>query len=127
MKLEGSVLGRADFMVTVRGTNVYQSAVENLLAEVPAVSSFYELVLRRENDNDTMTVRCEPVRALEEKDWAELARTVSDHVHAALHVRLKVEVVPPDSLPRYEIKTKRIIDERPAEFRRALDRVGGRP
>jgi phenylacetate-CoA ligase len=31
-KLEGSVLGRTDFMVTVRGTNVYQSADENILA-----------------------------------------------------------------------------------------------
>ena len=64
MKLEGAVLGRADFMVTVRGTNVYQTAVENLLAQVPGVSSFYELVLRRERDNDTMTVRCEPVRSV---------------------------------------------------------------
>jgi phenylacetate-coenzyme A ligase PaaK-like adenylate-forming protein len=50
----------------------------------------------------------------------------SDHIHAALHVRLNVDVVPPDSLPRYEIKTKRIIDERPPEFRRVLDRAGAR-
>jgi phenylacetate-CoA ligase len=126
MKLEGSVLGRADFMVTVRGTNVYQAAVENLLAEVPGMSSFYELILRRESDNDSMTVRCEPVRALAAEHWGALARTASDHIHAALHVRLKIDVVPPDALPRYEIKTKRIIDERPAEFRRELDRTGGR-
>jgi phenylacetate-CoA ligase len=126
LKLEGAVLGRADFMVTVRGTNVYQAAVENLLAEVPGMSSFYELILRRENDNDTMTVRCEPVRALDRDQWDGLAQMASDHVHAALHVRLNVDVVPPDSLPRYEIKTKRIIDERPPEFRRVLDRAGAR-
>jgi phenylacetate-CoA ligase len=126
LKLEGSVLGRADFMVTVRGTNVYQSAVENLLAEVPGVSSFYELILRRERENDTMTVRCEPARSVPESGWEELGRLTSDHIHRALHVRLHIEVVAPDSLPRYEVKTKRIIDERPAEFRRVLDRTGGR-
>ena len=125
LKLEGAVLGRSDFMVTVRGTNVYQSAVENLLAEVPGVSSFYELVLRRENDNDTMTVRCEPASSVAADAWAELGRTASDHIRTALHVRLPVDVVPPGTLPRYEIKTKRIIDERPPEFRRALDRAGG--
>jgi hypothetical protein len=30
--------------------------------------------------------------------------------------------VAPETLPRYELKTKRIIDQRPKEFRRALDR-----
>jgi phenylacetate-coenzyme A ligase PaaK-like adenylate-forming protein len=43
-------------------------------------------------------------------------------VHKALHVRLKCEPVAPETLPRYELKTKRIIDQRPKEFRRALDR-----
>ena len=124
MKLEGSVLGRADFMVTVRGTNVYQTAVENLLGETPGVSSFYELVLTRENDNDMMTVRCEPRRSIEPQEWEQLAQTIGDRIHRALRVRLRVEVVPHDTLPRYDIKTKRIIDQRPPEFRRALDRTG---
>jgi phenylacetate-CoA ligase len=124
LKLEGAVLGRADFMVTVRGTNVYQAAVENLLAEVPGMSSFYELVLRRENDNDTMTVRCEPVHAVSPDQWDAVGKAAREHIHAALHVRLDVDVVPPGTLPRYEIKTNRIIDERPPEFRRLLDRTG---
>lgn len=126
LKLEGAVLGRADFMVTVRGTNVYQAAVENLLAEVPGMSSFYELVLRREKGNDTMTVRCEPVPAVPPDQWSAVGKAAGEHIHAALHVRLDVDVVPPGTLPRYEIKTKRIIDERPPEFRRLLDRTGAR-
>ncbi|MEA2687751.1 MAG: phenylacetate-CoA ligase [Candidatus Eremiobacteraeota bacterium] len=127
LKLEGAVLGRADFMVTVRGTNVYQTAVENLLGEMDEVSSFYELILTRENDNDAMTVRCEPVPSCGAERYDALSRSVSDRIHAALHVRLKVDVVPPGTLPRYDIKTKRIIDRRPHEFRRALDRTGGTP
>ncbi|MBI5908595.1 MAG: hypothetical protein HY848_01360 [Betaproteobacteria bacterium] len=123
-KFEGTVLGRTDFMVTVRGTNVYQTAVENLIGQMPEISNSYELVLTREEDNDVMTVRFEPVKALADKRdaWGDIAKRLSDRIHAALHVRLRTVPVPPESLPRYELKTKRIIDERPKGFRRALDR-----
>jgi phenylacetate-CoA ligase len=121
-KLEGAVLGRTDFMVTVRGTNVYQTAVENLIGEMPEVSNSYELVLTREADNDAMTVRFEPLKSVGQEKWKDIAQRMSDRIHQALHVRLKCEPVAPETLPRYELKTKRIIDQRPREFRRALDR-----
>lgn len=123
VKLEGSVLGRTDFMVTVRGTNVYQTAVENLIGETPEVSNAYELVLTREEDNDVMTIRFEPARAFVEKHelWDGIAQRLSDRIHDNLHVRLRTFAVEPGSLPRYELKTKRIIDQRPKQFRRALD------
>jgi phenylacetate-CoA ligase len=124
VKFEGSVLGRTDFMVTVRGTNVYQTAVEHLIGEIPEVSPAYELVLAREQDNDVMTVRFEPAKALAGNPaaWPAIEQRLSDHIHQALHVRLKCVAVAPESLPRYELKTKRIIDQRPKDFRRALDR-----
>ena len=56
-KFDGVVLGRTDFMVTVRGTNVYQTAVENIIGAIDGVSPFYQLVLDREGSNDKMTVR----------------------------------------------------------------------
>jgi phenylacetate-coenzyme A ligase PaaK-like adenylate-forming protein len=69
-----------------------------------------------------MTVKFEPVRTVGPERWQDLATQMSDRIHQALHVRLKCAPVPPDTLPRYELKTKRIIDQRPKEFRRALDR-----
>ena len=123
-KLEGSVLGRTDFMVTVRGTNVYQSAVENILAEVPGVSMHYELVLTRSDDNDVMTIRFEPEAAIggDADAVRKAAAEAGERIHRALHVRLECQPVPCNSLPRFELKTKRMIDQRPKEFRRALDR-----
>jgi phenylacetate-CoA ligase len=108
----------------VRGTNVYQTAVENLIGEMSEVSNSYELILTREDENDAMTVKFEPKKSLagEPERWPEIARQMSERIHKALHVRLRCEPVAPDSLPRYELKTKRIIDQRPKEFRRALDR-----
>lgn len=123
-KFEGSVLGRTDFMVTVRGTNVYQTALEHLIGQIPEISNSYELVLTRDEDNDVMTIRFEPIKALASRGetWSAIEERLSDSIHKALHVRLKTVAVAPESLPRYELKTKRIIDQRPKEFRRALDR-----
>jgi len=123
-KLAGAVLGRTDFMVTVRGTNVYQSAVENILADVPGISMHYELVLTRSDDNDVMTIRFEPEAAIGHDAVAvkTAAADASARIHRALHVRLECQPVPCNSLPRFELKTKRMIDQRPKEFRRALDR-----
>ncbi len=121
-KFPGVVLGRTDFMVTVRGTNVYQTAVENLLGEMPGVSPFYQLVLDRIDSNDQMRVEFEPDAATPEAEWQALTTRLADMIHRALHVRLDVAAVKPGGLPRYDLKTKRIIDKRPKEFRRALDR-----
>lgn len=121
-KFEGAVLGRTDFMVTVRGTNVYQTAVENILNQINGVSMHYELVLTHEDGNDAMTVRFEPEPQVTSDQWDALAQDASDRIHKALHVRLRCTPVAPATLPRFELKTKRIIDQRPKELRRALDR-----
>jgi phenylacetate-CoA ligase len=121
-KLEGVVLGRTDFMITVRGTNVYPTAVENLLGEIEGVSPFFQLVLDREDENDRMTVEFEPRKDLPEAQWAELAADVEKRIHGALHVRLETKVIAPEGLPRYDLKTRRVIDNRPKELRRELDR-----
>ncbi|MEY2617503.1 MAG: hypothetical protein RL522_505 [Pseudomonadota bacterium] len=122
VKFDGAVLGRTDFMVTVRGTNVYQTAVENILNQIDGVSMHYELVLTHEDGNDVMTVRFEPEPTLDAARWEALATDASNRIHQALHVRLRCTPVAPNTLPRFELKTKRIIDQRPKELRRALDR-----
>jgi phenylacetate-CoA ligase len=124
IKFDGTVLGRTDFMMTVRGTNVYQTAVENLLGETEGVSSFYELILSHVEGNDVMTVRFEPDGKVSADPAAveKLCRAVSDKIQKALHVRLEIVAAPPGELPRYELKTRRMIDQRPKELRRALDR-----
>jgi phenylacetate-CoA ligase len=117
----GVVLGRTDFMVTIRGTNVYQSAVENLVGQIQGVSNHFELLLTRVSGQDRMCVRAEPDPDCPAEKYSELERRIAETTREALHVRLEVEIVPPGTLPRYEIKTRRIIDQRPKEVRRALE------
>jgi len=118
----GVVLGRTDFMVTIRGTNVYQSAVENVLGGIPGLSSHYELILTREKGLDQMTVRAEPLADYPPDDYPALGATAARCIRDAIRVRLDVAVLPPGTLPRYELKTRRIVDQRPREVRYALER-----
>ncbi len=122
LKLEGSVLGRTDFMVTLRGTNVYPTAVENVLGIVDGVSSNYEIHMTRAAENDEMEIKFEPDPNVPEENWQTLAKNVSDTLQKQLKVRIATQPVAPNSLPRYDLKTKRIFDNRPKGFQRALDR-----
>ena len=117
--LPGVVLGRTDFMVTIRGVNVYPTAVENLLGEVRGLSNHYELHITRENGMDRMLVKVEAA----EPDAARpaLATTLEEHLRTHLGVRLETDVVEPGDLPRYQLKTKRIFDRRSVEDRPTLD------
>jgi len=114
--LPGVVLGRADFMVTIRGVNVYPTAVENLLGEVDGISNHYELHISRESGFDRMLVKAEadPEARL---DRAELDRALNAHLREHLGVRLETEILVAESLPRYELKTRRVFDHRAEDER----------
>lgn len=121
-KFDGVILGRDDHMITVRGTNVYPTAVENLIGQVEGVSSHYQIVLSKEGPLDRMEIEFEPAKEAAAGSWQALADRLAAHIHGALKVRIECKPVAPESLPRYELKTKRIIDKRPPETRRALDK-----
>ena len=113
--LPGVVLGRADFMVTIRGVNVYPTAVENLIGEVEGLSNHYELHVSRRDSMDRMLVKVEAEKATVDREG--LARRLADHLQRNIGVKLEAEVLDPEALPRYELKTKRLFDSRPPEER----------
>lgn len=106
----GTVLGRTDFMVTVRGVNVYPTAVENLIGEIPGLTNHYEIHITRKDGMDRMMVKVEAERP--ELDRHALGVGLADHFRANLGVRLETEVVQPDTLPRYQLKAKHVFDHR---------------
>jgi phenylacetate-CoA ligase len=114
--LPGVVLGRADFMVTIRGINVYPTAVENLIGEVAGLSNHYELHVTRAEGFDRMLVKVETAPGAASRT-AELSTALSEHLRESLGVRLETEVLTPEALPRYELKTPRIFDHRSVEER----------
>ncbi|MEA2227328.1 MAG: phenylacetate-CoA ligase [Solirubrobacteraceae bacterium] len=111
--LDGGVLARLDGMVTIRGVNIYTTAVSNIIGSVPGASPHYELHITREHGQDAMEVRVEATTAVTDRDGlrARLAGELRDR----LMVTMAVDVCEPGALPRYELKSRRIFDHRGEE------------
>jgi phenylacetate-CoA ligase len=112
MYFQGGVLGRSDNMITVRGVNVFPAAVEALLAEVEGTSEHYELHVWREKGLDQLLVKVEAERQVAPSAYDAVAARAQELLHHRVRVRIPVEVLPPGSLPRYELKAKRFFDHR---------------
>jgi phenylacetate-CoA ligase len=103
LTLPGGVLGRADDMLIIRGVNIYPSSIEDVLRGIPGIDEFRITVLSAgEMDEIELEV--------------EAAEEVAPHVEAALRqalsLRVPVRAVPPGSLPRFELKARRVVDKR---------------
>ncbi len=110
--LKGTVLGRTDFMVKIRGVNVYPTAIENLLGQIHGATRYYEMHIDRLDGLDRLLVKVEAQDGVPAETYEALAAHAEAFYRASVGVRIGVEVVAPQSLPRYELKTKRIFDHR---------------
>jgi phenylacetate-CoA ligase len=103
-RLAGGILGRADDMVVVRGVNIFPSAIEGVLREFPEVSEFRIEVFSRRSMVE-LRVLLDPVLGSE----VGLAEEVAKRLHARLLLRVPCELVPSGSLPRFELKARRVV------------------
>jgi phenylacetate-CoA ligase len=108
---DGGIRGRVDDMKVVRGTNVYPRAVEAIVREYGAVDEFQIHLFTVQGTRDEIEVLVElPVDGVNRDEvLGELARRLSE-AHEGL--RMPVREVPEGSLPRFELKAKRLKDER---------------
>jgi phenylacetate-CoA ligase len=112
---EGGIIGRADDMLLVRGTNVYPLAIESIVREYREVEEFRIRCWRAESGIDELTVDVEliPGRLDEAAQAAMLASLAQDLKRNHEGLRINVEATEEGSLPRFELKAKRLIDSRP--------------
>src|SRR5687767_448358 len=109
---QGGIQGRWVDMKLVRGTNVYPRAVESIVRECASVDEF-QILLTREGVMDEICVRLE-LKPGREDHWGSLCERLHvDLADAHEGLRFKVEQAPPNSLPRFELKAKRLVDMRP--------------
>ena len=101
--LEGGILGRADEMMIIRGMNVYPTAVEQILRSFPEVVEF-RMTARKQGVMDELLVEVE--------DHLNDPARISRELHLRLGLKTEVSCVAPLSLPRFEGKARRFVDER---------------
>lgn len=105
LRLRGGILGRTDDMLVIRGNNVYPSAIENILRRFAGIEEFQiEVSHGAALESLRLVVECRP-----HEDQARLISQVQEAFRCELHVRPDVEAVPCGSLPRSEMKSRRVV------------------
>jgi len=103
VKVVGGIRGRVDDMFTVRGVNLFPSQVEDIVRRHAQIVEF-AIEVRRERRMDEVTVLVE---------MAPGAETSTERLEAdlrqALGARLGCRLVPLGTLPRSELKSKRVV------------------
>ena len=111
---DGGILGRADDMFFVKGNNVYPTAIETVIREFREVAE-YRLRVVESEDLNSLEVDIEPAGSAGEDDSAaleELPGRIAKALHDALLFRVRVSLVDRGSLPRHELKARRLVREK---------------
>jgi phenylacetate-CoA ligase len=100
-RLDGGILGRLDDMLIVRGVNVFPSSIEAIVRRFPVEE--FQIEVFRDGELDE-------VRLLVEVDGgADGARRVQEALRAGIGLRLEVAPVAAGTLPRFELKARRVV------------------
>ncbi len=103
VRLEGGVLGRADDMLVIRGVNIFPSSVDQILRSFPEVVE-YRITARKRGSMDELFIEAE--------DRLSQPARIARELEKQLGLKIEVALAPPASLPRFEGKGHRFVDQR---------------
>ncbi len=105
LRLRGGIQGRVDDMITIRGNNFFPSSIEAILRKLPDVVEFQiEVSQQRSMHHVKLTVEPKPAVDVEPL----LARIRTD-IKDQLNFQPEVVAVAENTLPRFELKGRRLI------------------
>ena len=107
--------GRADDMLIIRGVNVFPSHIEEVLESFDKISPHYQITLDTKDYLDTALIQVELNDAELLDSYArmnQLEREISRRMRRAIGLDCKIKLEAPGSLPRFEGKARRVIDNR---------------
>ena len=113
--LPRGILGRVDDMLKIGGVRIWPAGIEEVLRALPDFGQEFQIIL-----DDTNVMVAGVLTRLKLKvegregisDTVKLSSEVKDRIKTRFSVTPEVDVVPFGTLPRFEMKAKRIIDTR---------------
>ena len=102
-KMLGGIRGRVDDMFTVRGVNLYPSQVEDLVRRHPTIGEF-SIEVRSVRGMEEVTILCE----CQGDDGQEAISVLANELRLALGARIECRQVAAGSLPRSDLKSRRL-------------------
>ncbi|MFQ5765743.1 MAG: phenylacetate--CoA ligase family protein, partial [Rhodospirillales bacterium] len=127
-RLPQGIYGRIDDMFTIRGENIYPSAIDGVLNEVPGYGGEHRIIITRDGAMDELLVRMDATdEAYARGDDAlrGLRGRAEKELGKVLGVRARVEIAPAGDIPRTDFKARRVIDDREL-FREFLKGAGAK-
>lgn len=109
------IIGRSDDMLIIRGINIFPSQVESVILGMPEFEPVYMLVVDRVNNLDTLQVQVEVRRDYFSDELGamlQLRKRLADKLKSVLSISADVRLMEPNSIPRSEGKSMRVIDKR---------------
>jgi phenylacetate-CoA ligase len=99
-------------MFQFAGVNIFPSAIENLIREVPEFSNEYQIVVPKMGKGKRLKIRIEPdTDHIAQKKLEEAVDKFIETFKYRVTVTPDVEIVEMGGLPRFELKAKRLIRE----------------
>jgi phenylacetate-CoA ligase len=114
-RFDGGLLGRSDDMVTIRGVNVYPTAIENVIRQFASVDEF-QVTVTTVQEMRQLEVEIEVVSG---NDTEHVRTDVEQAIYQALSLHPTVKVAKPGTLAHFEMKARR--------FRRVNGTPGTQP
>jgi phenylacetate-CoA ligase len=102
------VVGRSDDMLIVKGVNVYPSAIEDVLRNMDEMNGHFAINLEKEGVQQDVIHMVAEFSSSFNGDLNHLKDKVQNYIANKLQFKSVVELVPENSLPRFEHKAKRI-------------------
>lgn len=112
--LPNGIYGRIDDMFTIRGENIYPSAIDDVVSAIPTYGQEHRIIVSRQDTMDQLAVQVEYDRTLvgDERAIEDFRRTAESALRTTLGVSTRVTPVPPGTFERTEFKARRVIDQR---------------
>jgi len=99
-------------MVTIKGTNVFPTAIQSIIGELEGLTENLEIHIITGDGGDAVNVKVEPDTKVSHEKYEELRTKLANELRYKIGVSISAKIVPPKSLPRYEVKAKRVFDHR---------------
>lgn len=104
------IMGRSDDMLIIRGVNVFPSQIEHVLLQHDELAEPFQIIIDKPGALDQLVLKVEQRDTTVSRD--DLKRILEKELRESLLVSVRVEVEKPNTLPRFEGKARRIIDQR---------------
>ena len=108
-------MGRSDDMLIIKGVNVFPSQIEEVLFAIDGCQPHYQLVVERQGNSDLLEVDIEVTENIffdEMKKQRAFLINVEKQIESVIGVGIKVKLVEPGSIERFEGKAQRVVDRR---------------